>query len=747
MATITGRLEDDRHDDEGTSDSQSMLRSQAVYTGTPGNDHWVGTDGADTAHGGAGDDELHGGASADTIYGNADNDVIYGNDGQDSLYGNLGDDLIRGGAGRDLIDGGPGDDELHGNVGYDDLSGGDGDDKLYGLDGNDVLRGGAGNDELWDGIGTDTLWGGDGDDFIHGGNAADQLDGGAGNDELWGGEGHDLLEGGAGNDLLLGNRGLDTLKGGDGDDILDGGPTADVLEGGAGADTFRFTSLDGQLDRIADYQQGVDRLDLKPLMPNLTEGYRLQDYVRFTQTDEGTVISVDQSGDGDGFVDLALLAGVQVDSLPTSELGLPDALPTSPVLASSTAGGTTGDGLSFLGSLSADGRFVTFSSASTNFVGGDDAGFDVFQKDLLTGEIVRISEAAAPGNGGSFRSAMSANGKVVAFDTEANNLDPSLEPDLHDGNGRSDVYVRDPVTGAVTLESIRLPGEAHWNQFADGPSMSADGEKVAFTAATTADPTGTPTLPIMPRIFVRDLTDGDLIEVSKSEGGQFANGASFRADISADGRFVVFDSAADNLLTTADANPVFHDVYRKDLVDGSVELVSADAEGNQGFDTMHNATVSGDGRFVAFETEYSMLDGDTNESWDVYLKDMVTGELSLVSTSQGGDVGNGDSHGASISDDGRYIAFRSAAGNLVDGDADGGFDIFVKDLQTGALQRFEVLDDGGGNFDLLEPFLAGDGHYVAYTDGVTSAADGSLTGGQVMVAPVDVDTLVPPPVA
>jgi Tol biopolymer transport system component len=433
------------------------------------------------------------------------------------------------------------------------------------------------------------------------------------------------------------------------------------------------------------------------------------------------VISVDQSGDGDGFVDLALLAGVQVDSLSPSELGLPDALPTSTVLASSTEDGTAGNGLSFLGSLSADGRFVTFSSAATNFVGGDDAVFDVFQKDLLTGEIVRISEAGAPGNGNSFRSAMSEDGKVVAFDTEANNLDPSLEPDLHDGNGRSDVYVRDPVTGEVTL--------------------------VAFTAAATADPTGTPTLPIMPRIFVRDLTDGDLIEVSKSEGGQFANGASFRADISADGRFVVFDSAADNLLTTADANPVFHDVYRKDLVDGSVELVSADAEGNQGFDTMRNATVSGDGRFVAFETEYSMLDGDTNESWDVYLKDMVTGELSLVSMSQGGDVGNGDSHGASISDDGRYIAFRSAAGNLVDGDADGGFDIFVKDLQTGALQRFEVLDDGGGNFDLLEPFLAGDGHYVAYTDQATSAVDGSLTGGQVMVASVDLDSLVAAPVS
>ena len=115
---------------------------------------------------------------------------------------------------------------------------------------------------------------------------------------------------------------------------------------------------------------------------------------------------------------------------------------------------------------------------------------------------------------------------------------------------------------------------------------------------------------------------------------------------------------------------------------------------------MRNPTVSADGRFVAFETEFGFAADDNNGTWDVYLKDMQTGELELVSRSADGELGDGASHGASISDDGRLIAFRSAAGNLVDDDGNGdGFDIFVKNLETGALQRFEVLDDGGGNFE------------------------------------------------
>jgi Tol biopolymer transport system component len=689
MPKITGRIGNELYEDE-----EELLLPQSTFIGTASADHYVGTAADDVASGKGGADELHGAGGDDTLRGDGGNDTIYGDEGADVLNGGTGADTLHGGSDDDVLLGASGADLMHGNSG------------------NDTLRGATGSDDMF---------------------------GGWGDDLLIGGTGRDLLDGGRDNDVLLGQAGRDVLKGGLGDDVLNGGLHADILEGGAGADSFQFDQLDGHLDRVTDFEVGLDRLDLAPLLPGLAEGYRLPDYVRFTSTAEGTLIAVDPTGAGAGFTDLVLLEGVQIDSLSASDLGLPGYLPVAPTVASATTAGTPGDGLSFLGSLSADGRFVTFSSSATNLVAGDDAGFDVFRKDLATGEIIRISEAAFPGNGDSFHSAVSADGKVVAFDSWANNLDP----DVADNNGREDIYVADLDGGTVDFASIKFGAAA--NQYASEPSLSADGSLVAFTAEASSQPGVNPTLPVMPRIFVRDLSDGSLIEVSVSADGQnFANGASFRPEISANGEFVVFDSVADNLLTNPDANPRA-DIFIKSLADGSIRLVSTDSDGNQGFDSMLNPTVSADGRFVAFETEFGFTPGDTNGTWDVYLKDLQTGALELISQSEAGVLGNGASHGASISDDGRLIAFRSAASNLVDNDGNGaGFDVFVKDVQTGALQHFEVLDDGGGDWSLLEPSLSGDGQFVAYTDQVTSAADGSLTGGQVMVAPIDTLVVSPP---
>ncbi|HSA80912.1 MAG TPA: type I secretion C-terminal target domain-containing protein [Geminicoccaceae bacterium] len=708
MPTITRRIGDDVHEDE------ELLLGQSTFVGTAEADRYVGTAAGDLASGNGGDDELHGADGEDRLSGNAGNDILYGESGDDRLYGNRGNDSIYGNRGADLLNGGTGADTLYGGLDDDVLLGASDADRMYGNSGNDTLRGATGSDNIY---------------------------GGWGDDELIGGKGRDLLDGGRDNDVLLGQAGRDFLRGGLGDDVLSGGLHTDTLQGGEGADRFRFDQLDGYLDYITDFEVGVDRLDLAPLLPGLDEGYRLSDHVRFTATADGTLIAVDPTGTGAGFTDVVLLAGVQIDSLPTTDLGLPGYLPTAPTVASTTAAGTPGDGLSFLGSLSADGRFVTFSSSAANFVAGDDAGFDVFRKDLATGEIIRLSEAEGPGDGDSFHSAVSADGQVAAFSSWATNLDPEVA----DNNGREDIYVADMADGTVDFASIKFGDAA--NQYASEPSLSADGTLVAFTAAATSQPGVNPTLPILPRIFVRDLSDGSLTEVSVSaDGQQFANGASFRPEISANGEFVVFDSAADNLLTTPDANP-FADIFIKSLADGSIRLVSTDDAGNQGFDSMLNPTVSADGRFVAFETEFGFTPDDSNGTWDIYLKDLQTGTLELISQSEAGVLGNGASHGASISDDGRFVAFRSAASNLVDNDGNGaGFDVFVKDVQTGALQYFEVLDDGGGgDRGLLEPSLSGDGQFVAYTDQVTSAADGSLTGGQVVVAPVDSLVVSPPP--
>ena len=432
-----------------------------------------------------------------------------------------------------------------------------------------------------------------------------------------------------------------------------------------------------------------------------------------------------------------LLEGIEAEQLTGAQLGISgDHLPIAPMIASSTAAGASGDGVSMFASLSADGRFVTFASSATNLVDGGSATFDIYRKDVATGEIVQLSKTQA-GEGSDadgFRTAISADGEMSAFASAADNFSEV-------STGQSNVFMTTASDPEVDLVSIVN------NRFAADPSISDDGTLIAFTAtATGRAETGdaAPEDTITERVFVRDLTDGSLVEASTDAAGNFANGASRHGEISAPGEYVVFDSTADNLLTTADANP-FADVFIKSLSDGSIRLVSGDVEGNQGFDSMLNPTVSADGRYVAFETEFAFTSDDVNDTWDIYLKDMDTGELELISTSADGTLGDGASHGASISDDGRVIAFRSAAGNLVDDDGNGaGFDVFVKNLDSGAIQRFEVLDDGGGNFEVLEPSLSGDGQTVAYTDQVSSNADGMLIGGQVVVAPVDTLVVSPP---
>jgi RTX calcium-binding nonapeptide repeat (4 copies) len=527
-------------------DDDDLLVTQSTFIGTASADLFLGTAAADVAKGNGGADELHGAGGDDELSGNAGNDLLYGKSGDDRLFGNGDNDSIYGNRGADLLNGGGGADQLYGGLGADALLGGSGADRMHGNAGKDVLRGMTGGDEMF---------------------------GGAGDDQLVGGKGRDLLEGGADDDVLLGQAGRDVLRGGAGNDLLNGGLHADVLGGGAGADVFRFDVLDGELDRVTDFQVGTDQLDLSALLPGLAEGYRLADYVRFTATAEGTLIAVDPSGAGSAFTDVALLEGVQVDALPGAELGLPGHhLPVAPTVASSTDAGNPGNGLSFLGSLSADGRFVSFASSSTNFAAGDDAGYDIFLKDLVTGEITRLSQnplSGEAGNGDSFSSAISADGTVVAFASKATDLDPAVD----DENGREDIYVADVDSGGVEFASIKFGDAA--NQHAGQPSVSADGDLVAFSAEATSQPGVNPTLPILPRIFVRDLSDGSLTEVSVSADGQsFANGSSFRPDISANGEFVVFDSVADNLLTTADANP-FRDVFIKSLVAWSAPTPTA----------------------------------------------------------------------------------------------------------------------------------------------------------------------------
>lgn len=222
--------------------------------------------------GGSGPDTVFGNSAGNTINGNNGDDTIYGYDGNDTLSGGAGNDRLVGGAGDDLLIGGPGNDILKGKEGNNTLYGDDGDDRLTGSDtGDDLLNGGAGSDVLSGLSGIDFLNGGDDDDWLYGGRGNDTLTGGAGNDvlrgnlnddDLSGGTGSDSLFGGGGSDVLRGEEGRDYLLGENGNDWLDGGLGDDNLTGGSGTDTFVYRNLGYGYDRILDFENGIDLIDV-----------------------------------------------------------------------------------------------------------------------------------------------------------------------------------------------------------------------------------------------------------------------------------------------------------------------------------------------------------------------------------------------------------------------------------------------------------------------------------------------------
>ena len=204
-----------------------------------------------------------------------------------------------------------------------------------------------------------------------------------------------------------------------------------------------------------------------------------------------------------------------------------------------------GNQVSFHARLSASGRFVVFSSMADNLVSNDTNGVqDVFVHDRLTGTTERVSVGprGAQGNGGASGGEISANGRIVAFNSQASNLAPG------DTNGVDDAFVHDRSTGITKRVSIGRGG-AQANGFSSGAVLSADGRFVAFVSDATNLVRGDTNRQI--DTFVYDRRIGNITRVSIGAGGQQANGGSRtngRVSLSADGRLVAFNSGASNLV-------------------------------------------------------------------------------------------------------------------------------------------------------------------------------------------------------
>src|SRR3990170_4575657 len=246
--------------------------------------------------------------------------------------------------------------------------------------------------------------------------------------------------------------------------------------------------------------------------------------------------------------------------------------------------------------------------------------------------------------------------------------------------------------GTTERASVSTAG-AQGDAISGYPAISGDGRYVAFRSAASNLVPGDDNA--VQDIFVHDRQTGATERVSVTSAGGQATNYSDEPAISGDGRYVAFRSPATNLVA-ADTNAL-SDVFVHDRQTGATERVSVTSAGGQGSGGhSYEPSVSDDGRYVAFRSRATnLVAGDTNGTDDVFVRDRQTGVTVRVSVDSSGVQGNGGSYEPSVSGDGRYVAFRSVASNLVPGDDNAVQDIFVHDRQTGATERVSVTSAGG----------------------------------------------------
>ncbi|MBA3742060.1 hypothetical protein [Sporichthya sp.] len=261
-------------------------------------------------------------------------------------------------------------------------------------------------------------------------------------------------------------------------------------------------------------------------------------------------------------------------------------------------------------------------------------------------------------------------------------------------------------------------GEPNHSSFT--PSVSRDGRYVAFASEASNLVAGDTNH--RRDIFVRDTAAGTTTRVSLSSRGKQANLDSYSPSISDDGRFVVFDSFATNLVP-GDLNRE-GDVFLRDLTAGTTTRVSRGLDGTEADASSGFATISGDGRVIAFESAASNLrTGTPGEVTDIYLVDPSGTVLDWVSRSSTGGEPNGGSGDIALSRDGQTVAFASAASNLVPGDTNLADDVFVRDRRARITHRVSVNSVGGeANDDSGAPSLSDDGGVVAFTSNASTLA-------------------------
>lgn len=419
-----------------------------------------------------------------------------------------------------------------------------------------------------------------------------------------------------------------------------------------------------------------------------------------------------------------------------------------PTLASEIpAGGATGNNASQIdfGALSANGRYLAFSSLASNLVTGisDNLGFvDVFRRDLQTGitQLVSVSQSGSTvGNAESLQPAISADGRYVAFASTATNLATSAN------NGFRQIFVRDLLTNTTTCVSV-TGGGVQGNRDSNTPLLSASGRRVLYQSNSTNLATGDANNAV--DLFVRDLDANSTILVSIKPGGGTGNAASGlgRYAISSDGNSVAFASRANDLLSSVSDTNNANDVFVRRLNLATTIAVSVSSNGfSSGNGASDNPSISDDGNRVAFASSANDFGiNDTNNTSDVYVREISTSSISAASIrADGAATAAAGANEGFITADGLRVFFKSNSTDI-SGSNIGFSQLYCRNLTTQLTNLVSVnsLGNNGGNASAEIPFYTSSanstGTLVAFASMATDLVVGDNNGvADVFVRDVD----------
>lgn len=339
-------------------------------------------------------------------------------------------------------------------------------------------------------------------------------------------------------------------------------------------------------------------------------------------------------------------------------------------------------------SINSSGTLIGYSSYATDLVADDTNNLkDIFVSEV-SGQTYRVNVASdgSESNGLSIHPAIASQSRIIAFESSATNLV------TNDNNNRSDIFIHEldsAVTERVSISTLGVESDQH----SRSPAISQDGRYVVFENSSDVLVTGDTNN--SQDIFMRDRQTNETVLVSLDDAGIQANGGSSHPDISANGRYVVFQTSANNLVQ--DDTNAQQDIYRKDMQTGQIERISLDISGAQ-FSNVDSIMpkMSSNGQFVAFITETPLSDpnknyskGVSNQVFNVYVRDLAKQMTRKLSDTQNGDNLIEPIYSMDISDDGSTVLFATESRAFTLQDNNNNSDIYGVDIERFFKDSFE----------------------------------------------------------